>query len=241
MSRLRSATGAPSAGARAGGGKGQRGAGAGKAVHRGGVAGPEEKTPPILACLDELAAEHETVDGARARREHVHGADVPAAEPVLDDVPDGREEHVGRRRAYRDELDVLGDEVRALQCLLVGLEGQVRGGLALVGDPALPDSAALEDPLVAGLHHLLEVGVGQDPLGRVRPDADDPRPRHSRSPCPARATSASIAALMCSLRPAVVHSWATRTAFLIAFTGEAPWQMMAAPSMPSSGAPPTSV
>ena len=39
----------------------------------------------------------------------------------------------------------------------------------------------------------------------------------------------------------MAHSAATRTAFLMAFTGEAPWQMMAAPSMPSSGAPPISV
>src|SRR5439155_20256664 len=110
---------------------------------------------------------------------------------------------------------------RALESLMGGCGGQDRGGLALVGDAALTDSAALEDPLVAGLHHLLEVGVGQDPRGRVRPDADDPRPRHSRSPRPARATSASIAASMCSLSPAAARCWATRAAFLLAFTGEA--------------------
>ena len=33
----------------------------------------------------------------------------------------------------------------------------------------------------------------------------------------------------------------TRTPFLMAFTGEAPWQMMDAPLIPSSGAPPISV
>ena len=33
---------------------------------------------------------------------------------------------------------------------------------------------------------------------------------------------------------------ATRRAFLIARTPEAPWQMMQAPRMPSSGAPPNS-
>src|SRR2546429_10025018 len=105
---------------------------------------------------------------------------------------------------------------------MCGREGKGRRGLCLVGDPVLADAGALDDPCVVGGHHLLEVGVGQDPFWRVRPEADDPRPRHSRPPCPARATSASIAVLMCSLRPALVHSWATRTAFLIAFTGEAP-------------------
>src|SRR5262249_32026417 len=123
-----------------------------------------------------------------------------------------------------------------------GADGQVGRRLAVVGDVALADAAALDDPLVVRVDHLLEVGVGQDPLGRVRADPGDPRSRHSRPPSrPPRATSASSAALMCSFSPAFAHSWATRTAFLMAFTGDAPRQMMAAPSMPSSVAPPISV
>src|SRR2546426_9230990 len=38
------------------------------------------RSPPILACLDELAAEHETVDGARVRREHVHRSEEHTSE-----------------------------------------------------------------------------------------------------------------------------------------------------------------
>src|SRR5207247_11335902 len=104
------------------------------------------------------------------------------------------------------------------------------------GDPALPD------PRLARLPHLLEIGVGDAPLGRVRSHADAPGARHSRPPSrPPRATSDSSAARMCSLSPFLAHSAATRTAFLMALAGERPWQMIASPSMPSRGAPPNSV
>jgi hypothetical protein len=53
---------------------------------------------------------------------------------------------------------------------------------------ALADPAALHDPLVVRLDDLLEIRVGQDPLGRVGADPGDPRSRHSRPPfaAPAR-------------------------------------------------------
>src|SRR6185436_12218933 len=118
-----------------------------------------------------------------------------------------------------DELDIFRYQVGALEGLLGGLDRKVGRGFRVVGDVALADPAALHDPL----DDLLEIRVGQDPLGRVGADPGDPRSRHSRPPSrPPRATSASSAALMCSFTPALAHSWATRTAFLMAFTGEAP-------------------
>src|SRR3989442_8554664 len=92
-----------------------------------------------------------------------------------------------------------------------------------IRDAGLADAAALHDPLIVGVDHLLQIGVRQDPLGRVGADPRDPRSRHSRPPSrPPRASSAPSAALMCSFSPALAHSCATRTAFLMAFTGEAP-------------------
>src|SRR5262249_30916879 len=161
---------------------------------------------------------------------------------MLDDVAGAGEEHVRGGGPYDDEVDVLGHEVGALERLVGRPDGEIGRGLALVDDPPLADAAALNDPLVAGLDHPLEIGVAQHALRSVRAHPDDPGPGHSRSPSfPPRATSASSAALMCSFTPAFAQSRATRTAFLMAFTGEVPWQMMAAPSRPSSGAPPISV
>src|SRR5262245_20734590 len=225
-------------------GVGQQDAGApvGEVGDPGQALGADAEHPAVLPGLDELGADGEAVDGSRARGQHVDRAGAPAAETMLQDVGGGGEEHVGRGRAHDDEVDVLGHEVRVLERLLRRPEREIGGGLALVDDVALADARPLHDPLVVGVHHLLEVGVGQDALRGVRPHADDLRPPHSRPPSrPPRATSASSAALMCSFTPAFAHSLATRTAFLIAFTGAAPWQMIAGPSPPRSGAPPISV
>ena len=185
--------------------------------------GADAEHATVLAGLHELGAGRQAVHRARAGGQQVDRAGPAAAEPVLDDVADRGKDHVRRGRADRDELDVLGDQVGALQRLLGGLHREIGGGLAVVGDAPLADAGTLHDPLVARVDQLLEIRVGQHALGCVGADTDDPCPRHSRPPSrPPRAISASSAALMCSLSPAVAHSAATRTAFLIAFTGEAP-------------------
>src|SRR5262249_5100501 len=114
---------------------------------------------------------------------------------------------------------------------------------ALVDDVPLADARALDDPLVGGLDHLLQLVVREDPLGRVRSDSDDAGPAHSRPPSrpSAKTVSASRAVLMCWFTSLRTQSAATRIASLIAFTGYAPCWMMAAPFIPSSGAPPISV
>src|SRR5207244_8489795 len=112
-------------------------------------------------------------------------------------------------------------QVRSLERLLRGTHGQIGRRLVLVDDTPLANAGPLHDPLVVRLDHLLEIGVGQNALGEERADPGNPRSRHSRPPS-RRASSASSADLMCSLSPALAHSCATRTAFLIAFTGDAP-------------------
>ena len=185
--------------------------------------GADAEHAPVLAGLDELGADRQAVDRARARRQHVHRAGAPATEAVLDDVRGGREDHVRAGRADRDELDVLREQVGPLERLLRGAHGQIGGRLVLVDDAALANAAPLHDPLVVRVDHLLEIGVRQDPLGEERADPGDSRSNHSRPPSrPPRSTSASSAALMCSFSSALAHSCATRTAFLMAFTGDAP-------------------
>src|SRR5690242_10049607 len=48
-----------------------------------------------------------------------------------------------------------------------GLHGQVRSRHAGVGDVALRDPCALQDPLIVRLDHLLQVIVGEHALGHV--------------------------------------------------------------------------
>src|SRR5205814_3703140 len=140
------------------------------------------------------------------------------------------EGHVARGRADHDQIDLLRLSARPVQRLLRGSESEVRRGLRLVDDVPFVDSGALDDPLVGRVDHLLEILVGEDPLRRVGADADDLGSRHSRPPSRPSASiaSASSAVLMCSFTSFLTHSAATRTPFLMAFTGDAPWQMMEA-------------
>src|SRR5207244_12543413 len=162
-----------------------------------------ETPPPVLPRLDEARADDQAVEGRGARGQHVDRAHPPAAEPVLDDVAGAREEHVRGGGPHDDEVDVLGHEVGALERLVGGPDGEIGRGLALVDDPPLADAAALNDPLVAGLDHPLEIGVAQHALRSVRAHPDDPGTGHSRYPSfPPRATSASSAPLICSFTPA---------------------------------------
>ena len=54
-----------------------------------------------------------------------------------------------------------------------GLGGQVGGEFVLGGDAALLDAGAGGDPFVGGVHHFLQVGVGQDFGRHIGADASD--------------------------------------------------------------------
>ena len=58
---------------------------------------------------------------------------------------------------------------------------QVRRRHARIDDVALADAGALQDPLVAGVDHLLEVGVGQHARRHVGGEAGDARARQRRA------------------------------------------------------------
>ena len=73
------------------------------------------------------------------------------------------------------ELDLRALHAGGFQRARGGVEGEVAGRLALGGDVALADAATRDDPLVGGLDHLLEVGVGQHLLGKVAARAHDAR------------------------------------------------------------------
>jgi hypothetical protein len=51
-----------------------------------------------------------------------------------------------------------------------GLGAEVRRILAWSGDPAFADAGAGLDPLVGGIHHLGELGVGELAFRRADPD-----------------------------------------------------------------------
>ena len=147
----------------------------------GGAVGPIHDAGEFLGSDDEGAtvgagAHHvlgdlEGVDEAGAGGGDVEAGDVTAqAELGLQEARRGREGDVRRHRRDDEEVDVGGRQAGALQGLGGGLGAEVRRILARAGDPAFADAGAGLDPLVGGIHHLGELGVGERAFRRPDPD-----------------------------------------------------------------------
>jgi len=54
-----------------------------------------------------------------------------------------------------------------IERLARGVQRQIRGRLAGCRDVPNPDPGAIEDPLVGGIDHLLQIGIGQQALRQV--------------------------------------------------------------------------
>ncbi len=119
---------------------------------------------------------------------------------------------------------------------LLGHEGD---RLLAAGDPALADPRPFQDPLVAGLDHLLQVGIGQNAAGEIAARGRDPDRTvvHDTSFFHTAARASWIFALTALFS----NLSATSRALPIALGGELPWQMMQVCFTPRSGAPPYSL
>ena len=73
----------------------------------------------------------------------------------------------GRDRAHQDGVQIRGVDPALLERLARGLHRQIRSGDVGIGDVALGDSGALQNPLIVGLDHLLQVVVGEHARGHV--------------------------------------------------------------------------
>ena len=81
--------------------------------------------------------------------------------------------HVRRDRADDDQVDLLQVEGMDFQQLLDRFDGEVAGGNALVGNVALANARALQDPLVGGLDHVFQVLIGEDARRDVGSERSD--------------------------------------------------------------------
>src|SRR5262249_19553849 len=112
---------------------------------------------------------------------------------------------------------------------------------ALVGarDVPLANAGALDDPLIGGVEHPLEIGVGEDSGRRGRSHARGHGTRHWRHAAGVASCAASSAS-MCAVSPPRTASAALPIAHITERALVEPWQMMVTPRTPSSGAPPYS-
>ena len=65
------------------------------------------------------------------------------------------------------------------------VDGELGRGLARRRDVALADAGALDDPLVGGVDHLGQLGIGEDVLGQIAADAEHDRTGDAHDAAPA--------------------------------------------------------
>ena len=92
---------------------------------------------------------------------------VDRADLLLDDAGGRREGHVGRDGRHEDEVHVLDGQSGVGQGGVGGQRTVVRRGRARFHQAPFANTGPFDDPIVVGLDHLFQIGVGQDPLGEA--------------------------------------------------------------------------
>jgi len=78
-----------------------------------------------------------------------------------------RKKTVGRYRRHDDEIQFFRGDAGVFQRAPRRGQRQIRRRLVGIGDPALADPGAGDDPLVACFHHLLEIRIAQNAFGHI--------------------------------------------------------------------------
>ena len=141
----------------------------------------DHKDVPVHPAPDELVGHAQGVDEAAALVADVQRTDLAHLHGPLQEHAASREVVVGAQRGEDDEVDLLRRGARPLDGFGSRLHGHGGGGLrGPVGVPAFTDARPLLDPLVAGLHVLEKVVVGNHVVRHVHADAGDPGASHKR-------------------------------------------------------------
>jgi hypothetical protein len=167
------------------------GAAAGGEVEGGGVGlGADDEHMPGHAGADVGDRGREGVEEARALVADVEGGDelgvvtLAEAELLLQVDAAAGEGVLWGEGGEDDEVEVVGLELGLGEGGPGGLEGEVGGADAGVGEAAGLDAGALDDPVVGGLDAVVvdEVVVGDDPRGDVEAGPGDVGLNHAHAP-----------------------------------------------------------
>ncbi len=154
--------------------------------HRGGAVlvihdarklfGADEQHALEYAGAHHARSDGQPVDEAAARDLDVERGDARDAELRAENARGRRKDVVRRDGRDDDAVEVLRFEARRCERVARRVHGDLARRLVGGGDVPLLHPGARGDPLVRRVEHALEVGVGEDPLGHVVPDARDADP-----------------------------------------------------------------
>ena len=195
-----------------------------------------------------LPGAHEKVGGAEriheagAHRLHVEGGAAADAELRLQQASARRKHHVRRGCRDDDEVDVRGRAAGGRQRRAARVRREIAGEFVLRRDVALADAGALDDPLVARVHHRLEVAVGDEARGQVAARSRDAREAsrrgaHGVAAGGSAALRRAISSAMRSSSPWRTSESARASAVAKARRSAEPWLFTTTPRKPTSAAP----
>src|SRR4029453_1320326 len=98
-----------------------------------------------------------------------------AMQPLLKQHTAIGKHEIRRGGAESDEVYVFRIDVRGVQRAPRSTLGKIDCGFAFRGDVTALDARALANPFIVGVHHLLEVEVGEHFRGEMGSRADDSR------------------------------------------------------------------
>ena len=127
----------------------------------------------VLSRTHEFVGGAESIDEAAAYCLNIERRAAFRAELRLQHARGAREHHVRRSGRDHDETDVLRADAGRLDCLAAGRKREIARVFGVRSDMALANSGARENPLVGGIHHALEVLVGEDFARQVAAGAHD--------------------------------------------------------------------
>src|SRR5690348_16889503 len=195
--------------------------------------GADHQGPAGIAEAHELVRYGKRIHEAAAGGLHAEGRRAAAAEPSLQQRAAVGEDHVGRRGAEGDEIDIGRTDARGIQGGARGALRQVHRRLAACGDVPALDAGALPNPLVARVHHLLEIEVRENFFRKVGAGPGDARILQFGEPCAASAPSAASACAMCAVSPRRAASAAVMMALAKAIPSALPWLFTTMPVRPT--------
>ncbi len=137
--------------------------------------GADHQRVIVGAAGDELAGGGQRVGERRAGGAQIEAPRAARADLFLDEAGGAWKEHVRRHGADDNEADVVRREPGLGDRLDGGFGPEIRSRDAVLDDVALADAGPLQDPVVARVDHLLQIGVGEQPRRHERRQRSDRR------------------------------------------------------------------
>ena len=133
----------------------------------------DDQNAPVAPRDDQRVGHLQREEKTAALRTKIDAGDVPGVDCLVQKERGSRKIVLGGQRREKNAVEVADLELGLLEGGQRRVARQIRGLLVLLHPTALEDSGALFDPLLARVHPLGQLGVGDDPIGYAHAGSGD--------------------------------------------------------------------